>query len=113
MEGEVIGGGRSWQVISDQQAVFTGTDPLDYDLKDTDDQPLGDFDNWARSRDEREDRVTATRYVSPEMIVYGDLDVYGTRRGVPEYGWSWVPAMVAGSWAPYRFGQWVWIAPWG
>jgi len=43
-EGEVVGGGRSWQVISDQQAIFTGTDVLDYDLKDADAQPLTDFD---------------------------------------------------------------------
>ena len=59
--GEVTGGGRSWQVISDQQAVFTGTDTLDYDLKDADAQATTDFDRWAMTRDAREDHVIAER----------------------------------------------------
>ena len=25
----------------------------------------------------------------------------------------WAPAAVAPGWAPYRFGHWVWVAPWG
>jgi hypothetical protein len=112
-EGEVIGGGRSWQVISDQQAILTGADSLDYDLKDAEDQPLSDFDRWARSRDEREDRSAASRYVSREMTGYEDLDAYGTWRQIPGYGWCWVPAGVVVGWAPYRYGHWVWIAPWG
>ncbi len=112
-EGEAIGGGRSWQVISDQQAIFTGTDMLNYDLRDADAQPLSEFDRWARSRDEREDRMAAVQYVSPEMTGYEDLEGYGTWRQVPEYGWCWTPARIAVGWAPYRFGHWVWIAPWG
>ncbi|HYK88685.1 MAG TPA: DUF6600 domain-containing protein [Acidobacteriota bacterium] len=114
-EAEAIGGGRSWQVISDQQAFFTGTDTLEYDLKDADAQPLGDFDRWARSRDEQEDRIAAATspYVSPEMTGYEDLNAYGTWTQVPEYGWCWYPSRVVVGWAPYRFGHWVWIAPWG
>ncbi len=114
-EGEAVGGGRSWQVISDQQAIFTGTESLNYDLRDADAQPLSDFDRWARSRDEQEDRMAAaaTRYVSTEMTGYEDLNAYGTWRQVPEYGWCWVPTRVAAGWAPYRFGHWVWIPPWG
>jgi hypothetical protein len=112
-EGEVIGGGRSWQVISDQQAIFTGMDTLDYDLRDAGSQPISDFDQWARSRDEREDRAAATQHVSTEMTGYEDLDAYGSWTQVPEYGWSWRPSQVAVGWAPYRYGNWVWIAPWG
>jgi hypothetical protein len=112
-EGEVIGGGRSWQVISDQQAIFTGMDTLDYDLRDAGSQPISDFDRWARSRDDREDRVAATQHVSTEMTGYEDLDAYGSWNQVPEYGWSWRPSQVPAGWAPYRFGNWVWISPWG
>ena len=112
-EGEAIGGGRSWQVISDQQAIFAGTDTLDYDLRDAGSQPLSEFDRWARSRDQREDRTAAPRYVSTEMTGYEDLDAYGSWTQVPEYGWSWRPSQVPAGWAPYRFGNWVWIAPWG
>jgi hypothetical protein len=32
---------------------------------------------------------------------------------VPEYGVVWVPRAVPVGWAPYRFGHWVWISPWG
>ncbi len=112
-EGEAIGGGRSWQVISDQQAIFTGTDALEYDLRDADSQPLTEFDSWAAKRDEREDRVASAKYVSPEMTGYEDLDVYGSWSNVPSYGWCWVPSGVPMGWAPYRFGHWVYIAPWG
>jgi hypothetical protein len=112
-EGEAIGGGRSWQVISDQQAIFTGMDTLAYDLRDAGSQPISDFDRWARSRDEREDRAAATQRVSTEMTGYEDLDAYGSWTQVPEYGWSWRPSKVAVGWAPYRFGNWIWITPWG
>ncbi len=112
-QGEAVGGGRSWSLISDQQAEFTGTDTLGYDLRDPDSRPPSDFDRWARSRDEREDRVISARYVSPEMTGYEDLDAYGQWRSVPEYGWCWFPSAVPAGWAPYRFGHWVWIAPWG
>jgi hypothetical protein len=112
-EGEVIGGGRSWQVISDQQVTLTGTDSLAYDLRDADLQPLNDFDRWANSRDEREARAAAPRYVSREMTGYEDLDAYGVWTYVPGYGWCWRPAGTPVGWAPYRYGHWVWIAPWG
>jgi hypothetical protein len=112
-EGEAVGGGRSWQIISDQQASFTGTDTLDYDLRDADAQPMTEFDTWALRRDEHEDHIASVRYVSPEMTGYEDLDSFGTWSQEPEYGWCWTPTRVVVGWAPYRFGHWVWIAPWG
>ena len=112
--GEVTGGGRSWQVISDQQAVFTGTDTLDYDLKDADAQATTDFDRWAMTRDAREDHVIASDHsVSPDMTGYEDLDANGRWEDVPDYGRVWVPSNVAAGWEPYRYGHWVWVAPWG
>ena len=111
-EGEAIGGGRSWQVRSDQEVILAGTDSLDYDLKDADNQPLSDFDHWSMDRDAREDRI-APRYVSAEMTGYEDLDGYGAWREVPGYGWCWAPTGVEVGWAPYRYGHWVWVSPWG
>ena len=32
---------------------------------------------------------------------------------LPDYGPVWTPVGVAPGWAPYRFGHWVWVAPWG
>lgn len=70
------------------------------------------FDSWSAELDRREDQIAATRYVSPHMTGYEDLDAHGTWRTMPEYGAVWVPRVSAG-WAPYRQGHWVWIEPWG
>jgi hypothetical protein len=112
-QGEVTGGGRSYRINPDQQAAFTGTDSLDYDLVDADATPASEFDHWAADRDRREDHRTSAKYVSPEMTGSEDLDAYGTWRDVPEYGPVWVPTRVGPGWAPYRYGHWAWIAPWG
>ena len=42
-----------------------------------------------------------------------DLDTYGAWQTAPDYGPVWVPTGVAVGWAPYRYGHWVWMAPWG
>jgi hypothetical protein len=112
-QGEVTGGGRSYNLTADQRATFTGTDSLDYDLSDADVRPATDFDSWASDRDRREDNLQSARYVSPELTGSEDLDTYGDWRDDPEYGHVWVPRGVAVGWAPYRFGHWVWVAPWG
>ena len=40
-----------------------------------------------------------------------------TARGAakPEYGNVWQPSMsyVSSDWAPYRYGRWIWVTPWG
>jgi hypothetical protein len=71
------------------------------------------FDEWARSLDAGEMRMVSTRYVSPEMTGYEDLDRYGNWDTSPDYGPVWIPTAVAADWAPYRFGHWVWVQPWG
>jgi uncharacterized protein DUF6600 len=109
--GEVTGGGSSYTVVADQHATFTGTDQLSYDLGRV---PAGDgFDNWALGRDRNEDDSDAANYVSREMTGYEDLDQYGDWSYVAGYGMSWRPRVVAAGWAPYRFGHWVWVGPWG
>ena len=72
-----------------------------------------DFDNWALSRDRREDRRISTRYVSDAVVGYEDLDDYGYWQSVPEYGNLWFPRGVPGGWAPYSDGEWSWVDPWG
>ncbi len=75
--------------------------------------PRDDFDRWAYERDRRDERSVATRYVSPEMIGYADLDAYGTWQPEPTYGNVWFPRGVASDWVPYREGHWAWVDPWG
>jgi len=110
-EGEATGGGSDYHMDTGEEATFTGTDTLTYDGG----QAGGpdDFDNWCGSRDDREERSQSAHYVSRDVIGYDDLDDYGDWRSVPDYGYVWFPTRVAAGWAPYRFGHWVWVAPWG
>jgi hypothetical protein len=71
------------------------------------------FDDWVQARDRVVDAPTATRYVSPDMTGYNDLDRYGNWQTDAEYGALWYPSTVASGWVPYSDGSWVWIAPWG
>ncbi len=98
-------------VQANQQARVTGTQTPSYDIATA--APMDEFDRWAAARDQKEDRVASTRYVPPEMTGYEDLDDHGSWRVVPDYGSVWVPAGVPVGWAPYRYGHWVWISPWG
>lgn len=110
-EGDATGGGNEYHMDSGDRATFSGTDSLTYDGGQA--GGLDDFDEWTRSRDQREDSSASARYVSRDVIGYDDLDGYGQWQNVPDYGYVWFPAGVAPGWAPYRFGHWVFIAPWG
>jgi hypothetical protein len=98
-------------VLAGQSATFTGSDTLNYELGQVPDQD--DFDQWAFQRDAREDDADSANYVSREMTGYEDLDASGDWSYVAGYGECWAPRAVAVGWAPYRFGHWVWVGPWG
>jgi len=111
-EGEITGGGSAYSVHARETGTFAGTDQLDADIQrfGNDDD---DFDRWSRDRDRREDRSQSSRYVSSDVIGYEDLDDNGGWRPTPEYGTVWFPHTTIVGWAPYRYGHWVWISPWG
>ena len=110
-EGEVSGGGDSYRLFAGQQGEFTGVDRLSYNVARIADPD--DFGRWAMARDEREDSVQSRAYVSDEMTGYEDLDDYGQWHDVQGYGNVWTPVGVAVDWAPYRYGHWVYVDPWG
>src|SRR6266853_824678 len=70
--------------------------------------PLHNGDHLWTDNDAR-----AARYVSRDVIGYEDLDDNGEWRTTPDYGPVWVPRAVATGWAPYRYGHWAWVEPWG
>jgi hypothetical protein len=110
-EAEITGGGDSYRLDAGQQGTFSGTDQLSYDVAG-----IGlpdDFGRWAMARDQREDQIQSRDYVSDEMTGYEDLDDYGRWHEVAGYGNVWSPRDVPGDWAPYRYGHWVFVAPWG
>jgi len=111
-EGEVTGGGSAYTIHHGEVGTFNGADQLDADLEGWghDDD---DFDGWCADRDRRIDHSVSAKYVSTDAIGYEDLDEYGGWRPVPEYGTIWFPHVAIVGWAPYHYGHWAYIAPWG
>ncbi|MEN6538048.1 MAG: DUF6600 domain-containing protein, partial [Mizugakiibacter sp.] len=71
------------------------------------------FDRWCFDRDRRIGDSVSRRYVAADVVGVDDLDDYGSWTEVREYGHVWFPATVVDDWAPYRYGHWAWIDPWG
>lgn len=71
------------------------------------------FDLWVAERENATLAGPARRHVSPRMTGYSDLDAYGEWSSAPDYGTVWYPRGVADDWAPYRYGRWAWVDPWG
>lgn len=72
--------------------------------------PLDDF---AERRDRRNERASATGRLPPDLTGAAALDGHGSWRTDPVYGAVWYPDNLPPDWAPYRYGHWRWVAPWG
>jgi hypothetical protein len=72
-----------------------------------------DFSRWAQREDQGDERTASNRYVSPEMTGAEDLDRNGRWEQSSEHGAVWIPTSVQADWAPYRYGRWAWVPPWG
>ncbi len=107
---QVSSDGPSVLVSDGQAAVVEGGDGA-HQMAQV--EPPDAWERWCRARDEREDRAVSPQYVSSELTGYEDLDDWGTWATTPEYGWVWRPRVVVAGWAPYRYGRWRWVAPWG
>jgi hypothetical protein len=96
--------GRSYQFDDPSLAALMVTDIGSGDA----------FDNWCNERDQQYAQAGASQqYVSADVVGYQDLDQYGSWQDSPDDGAVWYPGDVPVGWAPYRYGHWVWIAPWG
>jgi hypothetical protein len=110
-QAEVTASGDDFTVPAGQVANVSGLGSIAYYL-----QPVSfpdGWDSWCASRDAREDRLGSLQYVSREMIGIEDLDGNGSWIVMAGYGPVWAPSSVAPGWAPYKFGRWAWVAPWG
>jgi hypothetical protein len=110
-DAEITAGGAAFPVHARQSALVTGTDQPNTQVNAA--GPPDDFDRWWMDRDDRFARRPPPRYVSPNMVGYEDLDDNGSWRDVPGYGAVWYPNAVAAGWAPYHYGHWAWVEPWG
>lgn len=110
-EAEVRGANQNFTVRDNERGVFTGMETLSGRI-----EPLGPrtaFESWANERDARNERSKSAQYVSRDVIGYEDLDDHGEWISEPEYGYVWRPTYVSHNWAPYRFGRWAYVSPWG
>jgi hypothetical protein len=111
-EGEVTGGGSAYTVHAREVGTFNGADQLAANFTSYGNDE-DNFDDWCADRDRHEDLSASKRYVSDDVIGYEDLDDNGAWRNVPEYGNVWFPRTTVVGWAPYHYGHWAYISPWG
>jgi hypothetical protein len=110
-EAEVAGEKQSYTVRANEIGVFRGSEELSSDINRI--GPRTAFENWANDRSRRDERSASSRYVGEGVIGYEDLDDNGHWVQEPEYGYVWRPTYVVAGWAPYRYGRWAWVSPWG
>ena len=98
------------QLRAGQQMAFTGLDLAAVAVP----SPVEDaFDRWASDRSRAEDQSITARHVPREVVGYQELDANGVWSQDPDYGAVWYPTLTVADWAPYRYGRWEWIVPWG
>ena len=110
-QAQAAGGGQSVAIATQQRVRFTGTDTLAYESAS-----LGapdDLDSWSAGRERQVRDSPSRQYVAEDVAGTQDLDNNGRWESTPDYGYVWAPTVVVAGWAPYRFGHWVWIVPWG
>lgn len=110
-DGEINVGDKATRVPLGTQVVANGAENPALDSHAA--PPTDQFDAWCMDRDRREDASISARYVSRDIPGYADLDQYGSWQVIAPFGAVWFPANMPGDWAPYRYGQWGWVDPWG
>jgi hypothetical protein len=102
--------GESVQLSAGQQAAFAGRGLAQVQVTR---QGQDEFAAWTAERNRAEDQAQATRYVPRGVVGATQLDAHGTWSQDPGLGAVWFPQVTAQDWAPYRYGRWEWIQPWG
>jgi hypothetical protein len=110
-QGEVTGGGTAYTENAGEADTFSGTDQLTMDQEEYGGED--EFDAWCSNRDSLWEHSASARYVSPDVVGYEDLDLNGVWRPTPGYGAVWFPRTAQVGWAPYHYGHWAYIEPWG
>jgi len=110
-EGQVIANDQTYTIHTGERGEFNGTDNVSYFVASA--PAPDDFDRWSNDRDRRDDNSISAKYVSRDVPGYSDLDDNGTWSEEPDYGAVWYPNVVDAGWAPYSYGYWNYIGPWG
>lgn len=107
-QAEANGGGQTIPIANQQVMTFVGNEVISSSLG----APDG-FDDWTFERDREYEDAASRQYVPEDMAGTEDLDDNGQWENTPDNGYVWIPAAVAAGWAPYSFGHWAFISPWG
>ncbi|HYM73961.1 MAG TPA: DUF6600 domain-containing protein [Stellaceae bacterium] len=70
------------------------------------------FSEWWRGQSEG-DVAASSRHVSPAIAGVEALAANGTWESDATFGDVWYPKDLADDWAPYRYGSWRFLPPWG
>lgn len=110
-QAELRGQGFSFALYPNQQARVPGPQTQSYVISN----PVAEdeFEAFCAERTRREDLALSRQHISPRMVGYEDLEYYGEWTTHPTWGPVWSPRGIAPGWAPYRFGHWIWVEPWG
>ncbi len=108
--GETTADGKAAPLNNNEEVVIKGN-PASYDKHGV---PNPDeFDAWSAERDAKAENSVSVKAVAPGVVGAADLDIAGSWRPAPTYGNVWFPNGMVADWAPYRFGHWGFVAPWG
>jgi len=108
---QITGPGINQPLSGGYSIGLFGTNPVELQYLDV--PQYDDLDSWSLSLDQRLQNSVSARYVSRQMVGYGDLDAYGSWNPNTEYGPGWFPTNVPYGWQPYSLGHWAYVAPWG
>jgi hypothetical protein len=96
---------------ADTQSAATQSKPTS--TTNTQPAPSDEFLSWVATSESDAPARPSPQNAFVEMTGYEQLQAYGQWETLDDYGPVWFPTSVPAEWAPYRYGHWASIAPWG
>jgi hypothetical protein len=109
-QAQFVGQGTNLALQAGQRGTITPSNQASVDAAQPD-----DFVRMVQQSEQPYQQQVAqtAQYVSPQQPGYQDLARYGQWDQAPQYGAVWYPQAMPANWAPYRYGHWAYVAPWG
>jgi len=104
-----VGGGQDSAIAAGSAALLNGSN----EAARIEAAAADSFGEWWRARGSEGQVLTALLHLSPEIAGIDALDAAGHWEAVPSHGAVWFADAAPDDWAPYRYGRWRWIGPWG
>jgi hypothetical protein len=104
------GGGTDRTIAAGSALALNGRGPV---MGTPGNAAADDFVAYWRPAAEGAAEPAALHHVSAEMTGWDMLDNAGNWQEAAGIGEVWVPKSVPDDWAPYRYGHWRWVMPWG